>query len=93
MVKRARPGKKPKYRPPYPLVACVDHPGDPLPGYVVCAHLLRPPWPNEAYVERANKENLGVIVCEQCLATGDLDTNFMVTSCAHSVLERFGVPL
>ena len=92
-MKRARPGKKSWYRPPYPLILCKDHPGDPLPGYVVCEHLLRPPWPDAAYIERADKQDLGVAVCAECLARGELDADNMITACAHSVRERFGVPL
>lgn len=89
-VKRARSGK---YRPPYPLIVCKDHPGDPLPGYAVCMCLLLSPWPNAAYIEKADKEHLGVVLCKACAALDGLDSDNMITACAHSVQERFGVPL
>lgn len=84
---------KKQIRPPYPLIRCVDHPGDPLPGYAVCVHALKDPDVALAPIERATRESLGVVLCVECAAHPDLPVDKIVTACAHAVQERFGVPL
>lgn len=84
---------KKKRNPQYPLINCKDHPGDPLPGYVVCVHALNDPNVKLAPIERATKTQLGVVVCANCAAQEDLPLEKITTACAHSVKERFGVPL
>jgi hypothetical protein len=80
-------------RPPYPLIRCKDHPGDPLPGYVVCVHAVNDPSVKLAPIERATAKRLGVVVCVDCAAHEDVPVDKLTTACAHAVQERFGVPL
>jgi len=89
---RARPGKKRK-APPYPLVACDDHAGDPLPGYVVCVHAIANPKIDLGPIEHSTKESVGVVLCTACAAHPDLPVEKIKTACAHFVNETFGVPL
>ena len=89
-ARQRRDGGGPK--PPYPLVACSHHKGDPLPGYVVCVHAQR----NTSLpvtVERATRESIGTVLCAECAAHSDLPVESLVTACAHFVAENFGVPL
>ena len=90
---------KPK-RPPYPLVECAHHKGDPLPGYAVCVHLAKKAdgWQSEqtrvvGFVERATPSNMGAVLCTECAAHPDLPVGHIVTACAHFVADNFGVEL
>lgn len=78
---------------PYPLVHCAGHPGDPLPGYVVCTHALNDLRVKLARPTRATNTDMGTVVCVECAALPDAPVEKLVTVCAHAVLELFGVPL
>ena len=84
---------KRKSGPPYPLISCRDHPGDPLPGYAVCVHAIKDANVPLAPIERATKTSLGVVLCVECASHPDLPVDKIVTACAHAVAERFGVAL
>ena len=92
MVKRARPGKT-KYRPPYPLVVCDDHGGDPLPGYAVCVHVIANPKVALGPIKHSSATSLGVVVCADCATFSDVPVEKLTIACAHYVHETFGVPL
>jgi hypothetical protein len=77
----------------YPLIECKDHPGDPLPGYIVCLHAAANPKITLAPIQRATKEEIGVVVCEACGEKPELPEQHVTTACAHYVAEVFGIPL
>lgn len=50
----------------YPNVVCDKHPGDPLPGWLVCEHAFRNPLLLVSIAE-PTKEVMGIIICDTCV--------------------------
>lgn len=77
----------------YPRIECDNHKGDPLPGYVVCSHVIRRPK-QKLHVVRPGDGELGVVLCDACHLDPDkYRDNYWTTACVHCVLEWFDVPL
>lgn len=87
-MKRLR--NKPK--PPYPLVECPHHKGDPLPGYVVCVHAVETLLPS-VVVHRATRQEAGSVLCPDCAAHPDLPVAMLKLTCVHFVAKAYGVEL
>jgi hypothetical protein len=72
----------------YPLVHC-SHPGDPLPGYIICVHAIADA--SELAVEHATSTRVGKATCSRCIRSTRLDE--LRTACAHYARDYFAVPL
>jgi hypothetical protein len=72
----------------YPLVECL-HPGDSLPGYVVCVHVIAAAV--DPKVEHADREKVGKVTCQACVHSRRLQD--LRTACAHFVRDHFAVAL
>ena len=72
----------------YPLVEC-SHPGDSLPGYIICVHAIAEP--RELAVEHATSTRVGKATCYRCIHSKRLEE--LRTACAHYVRDHFAVPL
>jgi orotate phosphoribosyltransferase len=85
-------------RPRYPLVQCVDHPGDPLPGYLICDHLRRDAKLEHVFIPATNKD-IGTAVCMACdaaLVQRKEDKSIpeppLHLACVHFVTEHLDPP-
>lgn len=83
------------------LVTCASHPGDPMPGWLVCAHAVIDPS-LELVASPPTRAKTGYLLCPNCLegALDDSDEEFFHTFystaynyCVHCAHEDFGVPL
>jgi hypothetical protein len=74
--------------PNYPLVEC-SHPGDSLPGYIVCVHVIA--GAVGMNVQHADRSKAGKVTCDACVHSTRLSE--LRTACAHYVRDHFAVAL
>jgi hypothetical protein len=72
----------------YPWVEC-SHPGESLPGYIICVHAMVEPI--ELSIERAVVTKVGTVTCRTCTQSARLYD--LRTACAHYVRDHFAVPV
>jgi len=72
----------------YPLVQC-SHPGDSLPGYIVCVHVIAAAV--DLNVQHADRSKVGNVTRAACVRSTRLPE--LRTACAHFIRDHFAVAL